>query len=203
MERVLIFGDSITWGAVDKESSGWVNLIRKDFYQDPDTNPSVYNLGVSGDTTNGLLKRFRIECEARLVDGKLGIVFAIGINDSRYTNTKDNPEVSLEKFSTNLEQLVKMAQEFTDKIAFVGLIDVDESKTTPIPWRTTKYYTSENAHKYDSAIKSICERHKLPFVNMLGIIPKERMPDGLHPDAEGHKVAAEKIKEELKDFFEG
>jgi len=123
MERVLFFGDSITWGAVDQIGLGWVNLIRKDFYQDPENNPTAYNLGVSGDTTEGLLKRFRTECEARLVDGKLGIVFAIGTNDSRYTNSKDNHEIPVEKFSKNLEQLIKTAREFTDKIAFIGLTD--------------------------------------------------------------------------------
>ncbi|MEX2054069.1 MAG: GDSL-type esterase/lipase family protein [Candidatus Colwellbacteria bacterium] len=201
MERVLCFGDSITWGAVDKDGLGWVGFIKKDFGQDSENNPSVYNLGISGDTTDGLLKRFRIECEARLADGELGIVFAIGINDSRYINEEGNHEIPENKFVDNLEQLIEIAREFTDKIAFIGLMDLDDSKTTPIPWSPTKYYTNKNMRRYNSAIKSVCEKNSLPFVDMEGVIPIEMMPDGLHPNTEGHKLAAEKIQRELRGFF--
>lgn len=197
MARILIFGDSITWGAVDPEGMGWANRLQKYLYSKSDRDISVYNLGISGDTTEGLLKRFRVECEARKIDESLKIIFAIGTNDSRYINTKETPEVTEEKFVENLEWLINVAREFTDKIVFIGLISVDESKTSPIPWSPTKHYTSENISKYDSAIKSVCDKQNLPFMDMSGVISNERMPDGLHPDAEGHRKIFEKVKDEL------
>jgi|SRR3989344_76028 len=198
MARILIFGDSITWGAVDSENMGWGNLLQRYLYSSSEGDISVYNLGISGDTTDDLLKRFRAECEARKTDEGLRIIFAIGTNDSRYINTKDNPEVAEEKFVKNLEYLIRSAREFTDEIVFIGLTDVDESKTIPIPWSPTKNYTSENIRKYSSVIKSTCERQRIPFIDMSGVVSREEMPDGLHPNTEGHKKIFEKVKAELE-----
>jgi len=79
MEQVIcIFGASTTWGAWDKEKGGWVNRLRLFFDKNYD-NVDVYNLGVSGDTSNGLLKRFKIECEAR---EPTIILISMGENDS-------------------------------------------------------------------------------------------------------------------------
>ena len=50
-------------------------------------------MGVSGDTSDDLIKRFPIECQSRRPDI---IIIAIGINDSRYIEHEDNPDVSSE-----------------------------------------------------------------------------------------------------------
>ena len=51
MVQILIFGDSIAWGAWDKEG-GWVQRLRKLIDEknlsDPEFYCLVYNLGVSG-----------------------------------------------------------------------------------------------------------------------------------------------------------
>ena len=60
---ICIFGASITWGACDPENGGWATMI-KNYYEEKDGR-SVYVLGVSGDTTEGLLKRLEIEALAR------------------------------------------------------------------------------------------------------------------------------------------
>jgi lysophospholipase L1-like esterase len=94
----------------------------------------VYNCGVSGDTTNELLNRFKIESEAREPNI---IIIAIGINDSYYHGTKDRPSVTIEKFQNNLQELVNQAKKFCPNVIFLGLTPVDENKTKPIPWETT------------------------------------------------------------------
>src|SRR5476651_375488 len=100
--RILIFGDSITWGAVDEDGGGWAQRIKQ--YVDkktltPGYASSVYVLGVSGDTTEDLLKRFNSEVQSRLDDeSNLMIVFAIGTNDSYIEIKSQENQVSKETF---------------------------------------------------------------------------------------------------------
>jgi lysophospholipase L1-like esterase len=59
IETICVFGDSITWGAYDPERGGWVNRLRNDLEK---KEIESYNLGISGDTTADLLKRFNSYC---------------------------------------------------------------------------------------------------------------------------------------------
>ena len=67
MAKILIFGDSIIWGAFDTEG-GWATRLKKYFDENrkEDFNYQVYNLGVSGDTTEDLLDRFEFETKQRI-----------------------------------------------------------------------------------------------------------------------------------------
>ena len=56
MAHYLIFGDSITQGFNDL-TGGWVQRLRESLTLDD----FVINLGVSGDTSDGLLARFEVE----------------------------------------------------------------------------------------------------------------------------------------------
>lgn len=191
---ICIFGDSIAKGAVDPKNGGWVAHLRRYFETNNDYDISVYNLGISGDSTDNLLTRFKVECVAR--EPKI-IIFAIGINDSLYITTKDNPLVSLEKFQNNLVELINQAKNFSNQVVFIGLTKVDESKVMPIPWATEKFYDNENVTLYNSAIKKICNEYKLPFVNLLDLLSTDDLDDGLHPNSEGHKKIFLKIKKFL------
>ena len=70
MARILVFGDSITYGAWDKRG-GWVQRLRE-FLDEKnliDLNKIpvlIYNLGVSGDTTNDALERFEFESKKKI-----------------------------------------------------------------------------------------------------------------------------------------
>lgn len=194
MEKTIcIFGDSITMGAFDIEQGGWVARLKNYFWQN-NYDVAVYNMGVSGDNTDDLLERLKPESIAR--EPNL-IIFAIGINDSQYVNSKDNPRVSLDKFQDNLNKLVVQSKEFTSDVIFIGLTSVDESKTMPIPWAKNKYYDNENVNQYNSVVKSFCEENNLSFVDMLDLLDKDDLDDGLHPNSVGHR----KMFERIKDFI--
>ena len=192
-KRICVFGDSISQGYNDYNEGGWINRLRK-YFDLSDYDISVFNLGVSGDNTFDLLKRFKIEAEARSPEF---IIFAIGINDSQYVNSKDNPSVPLSDFNKNLSELQRLSKQFTDKIIFVGLTKVDEPKVTPIPWSITKYYDNENIKKYDLAIKDFCIKNNLPFIEMFDLLDDKDLEDGLHPNSGGH----EKMFIRVKDFL--
>ncbi len=194
-QTICIFGDSITWGAVDPENGGWVAQLQRYFETNDNYDITVYNNGVSGDNTDDLLERFKVECGAR--EPQI-IIFAIGTNDSQYVKSKDNPRVSLEKFQNNLVELISQAKKFSDKIAFVGLTKVDEPKVMPIPWSTEeKFYDNDNIEKYNAVIRKISTEHGLLFLNLLDLLEMGNLDDGLHPNSEGHKKMFLKIKEFL------
>jgi lysophospholipase L1-like esterase len=190
---ICAFGDSITWGACDIEKGGWVARLRG-YLENNNFNVWVYNCGVSGANTDKLLKRFKVEALARRPNL---IIFAIGINDSQYVNSKDNPRVPLEKFQKNLQELINQAKEFTDQIVFVGLTKVDESKTMPIPWDPIKFYDRENIKLYNAKIKEVCEKNNLLFIEMFDLLNDSDLEDGLHPNSQGH----EKMFLRIKDFL--
>jgi len=205
MTQILIFGDSITYGAWDKEG-GWVQRLRRFLDEKNLTSPDfycvVYNLGISGDTSEDLLERFEFETKQRLKEHKETIVaFAIGINDSQFVHSEGNHRVPIKKFKNNLQELIKLAQKFSLKIIFVGLTPVDEEKTTPIPWNSDKFYKNEYIEKYNQVIKKVCEENKIYFIEIFKKFEatgyQELLEDGLHPNSKGHK----RIFEIVKDFL--
>lgn len=182
-QTICIFGDSIVWGSWDPENGGWVSLLRS-YFETNDHEINVYNCGVSGDNTDKLLQRFDVEATAR--EPSI-IIFSIGINDSQYANTKNNPRVPIEKFQNNLQKLINKAKKFTQKIIFLSLTKVDESKTMPVPWDKTKWYDEENIKIYNSKIKDICNKNNLQFINVFNLLNDSDLEDGLHPNQKGHK----------------
>lgn len=193
---ICVFGDSITFGASDLEKGGWVERLKIYFAENYDTD--VYNLGISGNNTEDLLSRVEVETSARKPDI---IIFAIGVNDSQYIKSKDNPRIALHTFEQNLVELVKIGQRVASNVIFVGLTPVDELKTKPIPWDIEKYYDTENVEKYNSVIQLICEKNSILFIDMRGVIKKEDLSDGLHPNAQGHEKMFQKIKVEVEKFY--
>jgi lysophospholipase L1-like esterase len=191
--NICIFGDSITWGAYDPKNGGWANSLRNSL--EPD-DIQLYNCGISGDTTSDLLKRFKTEADAR--KPKI-IIFAIGINDSQYINTKDNPKVSVSDFRSNIEKLIEEAKRFTDNVIFIGLNNVNEDEVTPTPWDDkNNFYCNENIEIYNNIIKEIIEKEDLDFIDLKEVIALEDLYDGLHPNTQGHKKIFEEVKKFLK-----
>ncbi len=205
MTQILIFGDSIAYGAWDKEG-GWVQRLRKFVDEknltDSDFYCRVYNLGISGNSSKNLLERFEFETKQRLKESEETIiVFAIGINDSYFVHNENSHRVPINKFKENIQKLTDLAKKFSSKIIFVGLTSVDETKTTPIPRDINKSYKNENIRKYNEIIKSICEENEILFIEIfedwIKLNYENLLEDGLHPNSEGHKKIFESVKEFL------
>ncbi len=195
MTQILVFGDSISYGAWDLEG-GWVQRLRKYLDKINLTTNSyyiVYNLGVSGDTSLNLLERFKFETEQRLDKNEETIfIFAIGANDSLFLKSKDDFLVEKEGFKKNLGKLIKSAKSLSKKIIFIGLTPVDESKVNPLPWDKDKSNNNKHVKKYDSIIKSICSQNKVHFIELYDEFTKQDykslLQDGDHPNSKGHEL---------------
>ncbi|MFA5828159.1 MAG: SGNH/GDSL hydrolase family protein [Candidatus Shapirobacteria bacterium] len=170
-----IFGDSVAQAAY--VNAGWVELLRRyleNKYFDSFVN--VFNLGIGGNTTDDVLKRFEGEASVRNPDS---IIFAIGIND-----TKDyNPEL----FVVNLIKLVDTASRFTKDINFVGLVLGD--------WRGDEPFSCDSTAEYNKLIEKITQQKGGRFISLQEKLLAEDFADGLHPNKQGHKKMFEVIRE--------
>lgn len=193
--NICIFGDSITEGYYDEEKGGWVNRVKKKL-----NNDKIYNLGISGNTTQDLLKRFDSGILNKNPDI---IIIAIGVNDSAILASKNNNWVAIDKFEENIVKLIKKSKKISKEIIFIGLTPCEEEKTSPIPWAPDVTYKNAFIKKYNDEIKEICKKENVKFIDlydeMVKMDYKELLQDGLHPNANGHKWMAEKIIKEL-DF---
>lgn len=206
MTTILVFGDSIAYGAWDAEG-GWVCRLRK--YLDSktlsgkgDSYYNTYNLGVSGDTTANLLARFDAETTARIDEGEsqndLVVIFAIGINDPGMQRAKapDSPE----EFQRNIEKLSKKAKALTGNVLFIGSHPVDETKTHPVFWDREMHYDNESIQRDNKIIKRVCAKNDALFIDLskpFGSSYKKLLEDGVHPNSEGHKL----IYQTVRDFL--
>lgn len=203
MANILVFGDSITQGFWDIEG-GWVSRLRrfldqKTLESKSETYFSIFNLGISGDTSEGLAKRFEAELKPRLdQEAEAIIIFAIGINDSYYINPENRHNVSLEQFQQNLWTLLSQARKYSKKIAFLGLTPIDQAKTDPVPWSWTKSYKNDYIKTYNDALKEFCHKNNTDFISLLNQLNSlQDLEDGLHPNSTGH----EKIYKIVKSYL--
>lgn len=153
---------------------------------------NLYNISISGDTSDDLIKRFPAECEARK---PAVVVFAIGVNDSRYIDDEEHDDVSLDQYEQNLQELIDKASIYADNIYCVWLTPVIESKVMPLPWSTRKYYTNERIKRYDQKLQEVAEKNKVSYIDVFGLIDENDLSgDGIHPERSGHQKIYEKVK---------
>lgn len=206
--RILVFGDSFGAGFYDLEMGGWVNRLKiltdKKTVKNTDYDCSVYNLSVSGDSTRELLARFDIETKGREHSvEELVIIFAIGINDSYYFDKEKKTNVSEKDCIKNIQKLINLAKKYSSKIFFVGLTPVDQKKVNPVPWRTEISYDNNKIEAYDLIIKKICKENNIDFIDVMNKFKKENyhllLIDGLHPNAKGHQLLFEIVRDFLEE----
>jgi len=205
--RLVVFGDSIMQGFNDAEMGGWCNrlaqhTIKKAVDSDFEYDVEVFNVGISADTTEDLLKRMPIELEARLGGREEGVaVLAIGVNDSQCAlDTKEN-KVPIDEFTTNVQACIALAKKYTSRIFVVGLLAVDDEKLWPMPWKENRGYSQEFVDMYNARLKEVSDAEGGMFINVSDLFKddlKKYLPDGIHPNAEGHRLMFERVKEVLE-----
>ena len=186
-----VWGDSISYGQGDTEALGWVGRLRKSL-----TEAEVYNFGICGDTTEDLLKRFKTEAEAINPDA---IIFAIGINDSKYSGDSDESLIPVEQYVTNLRQLISQAKTFTGNIAIIGATKVDET------WRSTRgsRFLNEVIENYNKAMLELGREQKVLFIDVFeSLDPVVDLDDGLHPNAEGYQKIVQIVRNEIQQILQ-
>lgn len=207
MSKILVFGDSIAWGAWDKRG-GWVERLREfidkkiiearqEFYC------PVYNLSISGDTTVEILERLEPEAWQRFKEPEKEniFMFAVGSKDSEFIHSTGAHNVKMDQFEENIKKMIEISKKFTNKIIFVGSSPVDESKVDPIPWFPDASYKNEYIDQYDKIIEKVCRANGVEFIEIFSNMRikgyEKLLEDGVHPNSEGHEKIFEIVKEYL------
>ncbi len=194
---ILVFGDSIAWGANDSEHGGWVELLRNLAAKKTGYWTAVYNLGISGDTSTDLLKRLVPECRARSNYPIDTIIIAIGSGDSDYLNKEGRLQTPTKTFEKNIRKLIGLAKGCADNVVFVGLLPCDDARTTPVPWNPNIYNTNKSAKANNDIIREECKKSGVPFIDLFSewmkTDYKKLLDDGIHPTTEGHQKIFETV----------
>ncbi len=203
--KIIAFGDSITYGCWDSEG-GWVQRLRRYLEQKYPEDILLYNLGVSGNQTDFLIKRIEQEMHARsqFFEEKTDtLLISIGTNDSAIIKPKKSKNwVDIKSFQENIREIIHKIKSKHCSLTFIGPFPVDESKTMPVAWNKEVTYTNEEIEKYSQAIKDICKKEGVLFIDIFNqaikINYKRLLTDGCHPNSKGHEL----IFNIVKDFLE-
>lgn len=189
----IFFGDSIVYGLNDNELGGWVNRIRLKLEKESKSN-FVINLGIPGQTSKDILKRFESELKNRFNEvDKFNLIFSFGIKDSLLLNTDDN---YINEFRENLLKIINISNNYTSNIYFIGLI---EPKVN-----IRKEYVLKSVKSINKCIKDICEDNQIRYIKINDVLTKNNLYDGLHPNSVGHQKISELVFEEIycEEYYE-
>jgi lysophospholipase L1-like esterase len=207
--RVLIFGASITQGFYDTKG-GWVIRLWEYYTKaqlsgGPDI--TVFNLGISGNGSDRLLKRFRNETEARTFPGEdFVFVFSIGTNNSWLR--ADGGSVSTpEAYADDIRQLITQAREYSVKIMFIGIAPCDEARAHPVPWNNDIFFTNQRLKLFDKTLEDICRGESVSYLPLFEPLKtkldagEDIYEDGLHPNDAGHQLIFELVRPALDNLI--
>lgn len=141
MINCLFFGDSITYGEYDGVLGGWTDVLKRYFHSrfinENIEELNVFNLGIGGETTNGLVKRFSTEAAARTSPDQNLIFFAYGANDVALK--EGYRMVDPEKLRVNLQEVIEQAKKITSNLYIISILPVASAiDGITVPSRKTK-----------------------------------------------------------------
>lgn len=201
MFGILVLGDSITFGRGESPTFGWSGRL-KEYFEAQEFHNCLYNLGLPGDTSTNLLKRFETEVKARVKyirpEDNYLILIGIGINDSRGIDTPKNLETTPKKYEENVIKLIKIAKKYTKNVVLLELTPVDENITNPFE---NTYFTNNKIQEFNSILKNISQNENVLLLELFNKIYstnyKKKLVDGIHPNSEGYQFIFKIIKKYL------
>jgi len=174
MFGVLVCGDSISHGRGEMPSVGWAGRL-KNYFEKQGFNNCLFNLGVPGDTSGMLLKRFETEVKSRVkyiypID-KFIIIIAVGNNDLECIGSPNNMVTK----------------------------PVNEDMSNPFEDR--KYFTNNRVQEYDQILKESAKQENILFLDIFNKLIKKKykklLADGLHPNSKGYEEMWKIIKRSM------
>jgi acyl-CoA thioesterase-1 len=172
-KSIVVLGDSISAGYGIDVNAGWVNLLQQKFKALP-SDVVIHNESISGDTTAGGLARL----DPLLSRHKPAwVLVELGANDGLRG-------LSPQEMKSNLTEIVKRSQKAGAKVMLLGM---------KIPPNYGKRYIDLFYNIYPQ----LADELNLPLVPFIledvALKPEMMQADGLHPNALGQPLIAEKV----------
>jgi acyl-CoA thioesterase-1 len=180
--RIVFLGDSLTAGLGLPREQSVPSLIQQRLRSEGFDYYEVVNAGVSGDTSAGGLSRLDWS-----LDGDVEIlVIELGANDG----LRGLPVAQLKR---NLDEIIRRARERDIKVVLTGM---------EAPPNYGLGYTSQFRQVY----RDLAEEHDVVFDPFFleGVAgrPSLNNRDGIHPNAEGAKIIADRMWDVLEPLLE-
>ncbi|HEY0907899.1 MAG TPA: GDSL-type esterase/lipase family protein [Candidatus Paceibacterota bacterium] len=201
---ILLFGDSITRGAFDTEQGGWGDRLkavanRKSVENKLQPVVGVLNLGIGGNTSADLVKRFRFETEQRAVKGSTFFVFSFGTNDAAVIASTKAFAVDKDSYIKNMKRAISEARAFSQEILCLTSAPVNEAitKNTSL---IGKSRINADIDAYNAALVELCESEGIDYLDINALFKREGdysrllFADGLHPVSEGHVLIFDAVR---------
>lgn len=206
MTNCLFFGDSITYGEYDGILGGYVEILKRychaEFYNNNANEVNCFNLGIGGETTEGLMNRFEVETKARLSPDENLIFFFYGANDLALSEGKEI--VSLTDFEQNLSQVISQAKRFATEIYVISILPI--SKTVDgIKVTERKFRTTQKIELFNQKLKDLALQNQIEFIDIFSRfnLTKEEFlsKDGIHPNEKGYQFISNQIKPIVEKYL--
>jgi acyl-CoA thioesterase I len=177
---VIVLGDSLTEGLGVRRQSTYPFLLEEGLAANG-FGASVINAGVSGSTSAGAARRL----QTYLDQSPEVLVLALGANDG----LRGLPLINMEK---NLSEVIDLAQSHSMQVVLAGM------KIPP-------NYGREYANKFKRVFSKLAQKYSLPWIPFLleGVagIRSLNQADGIHPNAEGHKIIAKTVLSKILEVL--
>jgi len=181
-KSIVFYGDSLTAGYGLAPENAFPAIVAE-LIRDSGKEYKVVNAGVSGETSSGGLTRINW-----VINQQIDIfVLELGANDGLRG-------IPPERTSQNLQAIINKVKEKYPKcdIIMVGMM---------VPPNMGPDY----ARKFAGIYPNLVETNDLGFIPFLleGVAgnPELNLPDGIHPNIEGHKIVANNVMVVLKPFL--
>jgi acyl-CoA thioesterase-1 len=177
---IVALGDSLTAGYGVAPDEAWPALIQARLRREGFPH-SVVNAGVSGDTTAGGLRRVEWVLRAR---PEVAII-ALGANDGLRGQ-------SVRAMRQNLDRIVERLRAAGARVLLAGM-------------RLPPNYGADFTRDFAAVYPEIARRAGIAFMPFLldGVAadPRLNQGDGIHPNAAGHRVIAERLWPHLRPLL--
>ncbi len=175
---LVIIGDSLTEGYGIAKEQAYPALLEKKL-QAAGLKWKIQNSGVSGSTSASGPKRIQWALKGK----PQAVMLALGANDGLRG-------LSVQQLEDNLKKSIELVKKEKIKIYLAGIL---------MPPNYGKDYADKFAKVFPKVAKDT-GTPLLPFL-LEGVAanPKLNLPDGIHPNEEGHKIMAETVFQFLKD----
>lgn len=195
--KLYCLGDSLTFGFGMSRNVRWTTLVEQE------TGWQVVNRGINGDTTGGMLARLGPEVLADIGQDRTQrlesrILLMGGSNDVFFSGTDAQARANM---AAMCQRLMGEGLE-----PFVGIsLPVDWTQA-PRPWAQVVDFeqSARLMVDYCAWLKQFCRVFGLSVVDFArdfiapdGEIRHELFWDGLHPNAQGHRLMADRLKQAI------
>lgn len=191
----LFFGDSITYGEYDGVFGGWVDILKRyalQQFHEGSNELILFNLGIGGETTEGLLKRMPHELAAR--NSPEGNIIFIGYGANDLVKKNGVHLVTPEQFRKNIMTAVQHARQYSEDIYLVSVLPISQ-KVDHIETPAGKLRTNDEVLTYNQILKDLAAENALSYIDFYAAFVEDKeillSADGVHPNEKGYGIMAE------------